>query len=575
MRLGVLVAAVALVLAGGAAQAEGLVDCSGPGFAKAVGLKPGFAPDCVEIERRALPVDGGKWTVRAVRNKATDGNAVLPQAQAYMDMVADAFEVWEPDAAAVGLKFTNVTVYVTDPAGSEIDFAGLVQGEDEKPSDHPAHAEGLTFPGECVVAMNTAATATYDLIDLRHLVAHEVFHCVQSASFNKTALTLSPESDWWVEGTAQMFASLVVADPESALRAKEFAKVIGAIPLTQTGYNSEVFFAYLWQQGPAVMGSFFANVSWNPGEDEQMKATEKAVGVEVLRGFPTAWIDGTISLPSGVAYPKPDLPKATVITETRELPSGTEPFTIDTWNLGFVGGEYVVGDGKRYRARPLKGGDWGDLPFEIKPKDCGLPEEFVATRFVTTSIPDSIGIPISVTKMQECVGCVILAKQDQCMVGRWRLNRDDHLAWLQKQAVDMKEVRYTSAGGGTIDLVLDATGTAQWVMEGFQIGAVYEPKDLAAYDITIEIDVAANAILDGEWSTDGKGSMNYCGKGAMGDFTSRVRIPGLEEDEVVVEAPVEDMFLTYNCSGDKATMAYMGPAPLPGDFPAWRLDRVK
>jgi hypothetical protein len=568
-----LIAALAALVAG-AAEAEGLVDCSSPGFAKAVGLKTGFPTDCVEIARQTLPVDGGKWTVRAVRLKATDANAVAPQAQTYMEMVADAFEVWEPDAAAVGLKFTNVTIFVTDPSGTEVDFEGLVQGEDKDPAEHPAHAEGKAFPGECVVAMNSLATATYDLTDLQHLVAHEVFHCVQDASFNKTALSLAPDSDWWVEGTAQMFASLVVADPQSALRGAEFNKVIQTTPLTQTGYNSEVFFAYLWQQGPAVMGSFFANVTWNPGEDEQMAATEKALGAEVLQGFATAWVDGTISLPTGVTFPKPDLGKPVVITDNQELPSEVEPFIIDAWAMSFVGAEFIAMDGKVYRVRPDKGGDWGAFPLEIKLKECGLPESYVAVRFVGNSIKDGLGLPITVTKMQDCVACVRLAKADQCMVGMWQLNRDDHLSWLQKQAVDMADVRFSSVGGD-IFLKLDPDGKAQWIMDGFQVGAVYEPAELQAYDISIEIDVRADAVLDGEWSTDGAGTMNYCGMGAAGDYTSKVRVPGLEEDEVALEAPVEDMFLTYNCAGAKATMAYMGPAPLPGDFPAWRLDRVK
>jgi hypothetical protein len=566
--------AALLALMAGAAQAEGLVDCSSPGFAKAVGLKPGFPTDCAEIARQTLPVDGGKWTVRAVRLKATDANAVAPQAQAYMEMVADAFEVWEPDAAAVGLKFTNVTIFVTDPAGTEIDFEGLVQGEEEKPADHPAHAEGDAFPGECVVAMNSIATATYDLTDLRHLVAHEVFHCVQYASFNKTALKLAPDSDWWVEGTAQMFASLVVADPQSALRGAEFNKVIRTTPLTQTGYNSEVFFAYLWQQGPAVMGSFFANVTWNPGEDEQMKAIEKALGGEVLQGFATAWVDGTISLPTGVTFPKPDLGKPVVITDNQELPSEVEPFVMDVWSMSFVGAEFIAMDGKVYRVRPEQGGNWGEFPLEIKLKECGEPEGYVAVRFVGNSIKDGLGLPITVTKMQECVACLNLPKLDQCMVGTWQLNRDDHLSWLQKQAVDMKEVRFSSVGGD-IFLKLDADGKAQWIMDGFQVGAVYEPKELKLYDISIEIDVRADAVLDGDWSTDGGGAMNYCGRAAAGDYTSKVRVPGLDEDEVALEAPIEDMFLTYNCAGTKATMAYMGPAPLPSDFPAWRLDRVK
>jgi hypothetical protein len=52
--------------------------------------------------------------------------------------------------------------------------------------------------------------------------------------------------------------------------------------------------------------------------------------------------------------------------------------------------------------------------------------------------------------------------------------------------------------------------------------------------------------------------MTYCGRGASGDYTSDVRIPGLQEDSVSLEAPVEDMYLSYSCGGASAKMTYAG-----------------
>lgn len=578
MRHGLL--AVGLVLAAGAAQAEGLADCKGEAFRKSLGLKPGFGFDCVEVARVTPPVDGGRWTVRALRNASTPEGYVQAYAQEYVETAVKTFVAWEPYVAGIGLNYGNVTIVFADPMGSEIDFGEGANGHGH--SFVGAHADGFSFAQDCIVSVNLEAINSIYTEWFAGNMAHEMFHCVQSWSLPQAAVNPGGGAQhWWQEGSANFFAAIAAMDHKRiSTNEAAFLGSIATKPLTQQGYDSTIFFAYLAQQGMPTLAVFFKGLATTPGEEAQQKATEAALGQEVLNGFAMALADGTIALPSGYTFAKQDLPEADVVTDTVDLPTATQPFTIETRQFSFVKATFAASDGKLFQVREVggedagAGGEWGGFPTEIKPKDCAVPVDLLATRFVTTKPISRMGLPISVLKMQDCVVCTALPKMDQCMVGTWRLNRDDHLSWLQKQNVDMADVRFTSVGGD-IFLKLASDGSAQWIMDGFQVGAVYEPAELKMFDTMIEIDVNANAVLEGAWSTDDQGGMNYCGRGASGDYTSNVRIPGLQEDTVSLAAPVEDMYLSYTCGGQSAKMTYAGPAPIAGDFPEWRLDRAQ
>ena len=574
MRHWIWVAVVGLLLAAGASRAEGLQDCMSANFRAALRVKADFAFDCVEIARVTPPVDGGRWTIRALRNASTPEGYVQVYAQDFLATAEKAFIAWEPYVSGIGLKYGNVSIVFMDPLGSEVSFQAYVEGHGHLVG--AAHANGRSFPKDCIVSVNMEAVTHSSGEFLAPLMAHELFHCVQFWSFPaKATYPGDGAQSWWQEGSANFFATLVAPD-EAGTEAEAIA-FIGSIakkPLTRQAYNSTIFFAYLAQQGMPTLAAFFNGLATAPGEQAQQKATEAALGPEILNGFAMALVDGTIALPSGYTFVAPPLPEAEFVTDTVDLPTATEPFTIETRQFSFVKAEFAAADGKLFRVREAEGDVWGEFPTEIKPKDCAVPVDLLATRFVTTKPKDTVGIPITVMKMQDCVTCTALPKMDQCLVGTWLLNRNDHLSWLQKQAVDMADVRFTSVGGD-IFLEISSDGTAQWIMDGFQVGAVYEPAELKMFDTQIEIDVNANAVLTGAWSTDDQGGMNYCGRGASGDYTSNVRIPGLQEDTVSLEAPVEDMYLSYTCGSQSAKMTYAGPAPIPGDFPEWRLDRVK
>jgi hypothetical protein len=568
MRHGLL--AAGLVLAAGAAQAEGLADCRSAAFVKVLAMKPNYSFDCVEIARVSPPVDGGRWTLRVLRNAAS-GPQVDGFGQAALAAAERAYIAFEPYVTGLGLRYGNVTMVLGDPVETDLDFGDDGHGH----ATAVANARSGSLPNECLVSVNLAHIAAQSADYFDNVVAHELFHCVQYWSFPAYANATGGADRWWVESTANLFGNIASYDPSGTEHdAVRFLTSIHKTPLTRQAYKGEMFFAFLLQKGLPTLDAFFRAVPGAATEEAQQKAMEQALGVELLQEFAVAAVDGKIALPSGQTYLAAALPEAEFVTDTVDLPTATQPFTIEMRQFSFVKAEFAAADGKLFRVREAEGDVWGEFPTEIKPKDCAVPVDLLATRFVTTKPKDTVGIPITVMKMQDCVTCTALPKMDQCLVGTWLLNRNDHLSWLQKQAVDMADVRFTSVGGD-IFLEISSDGTAQWIMDGFQVGAVYEPAELKMFDTQIEIDVKANAVLTGAWSTDDQGGMNYCGRGASGDYTSNVRIPGLQEDTVSLEAPVEDMYLSYTCGSQSAKMTYAGPAPIPGEFPEWRLDRVK
>jgi len=562
-----LLALVALVWGG--AVLAGPVDCTGDAFRKALALKPSYGFDCVEVKSVPSPVDGGGWTIRAVRNKSTEEGYVLPFAELALQTFTKAFQVWDPYAADLGLSFRNVTIVFVDPEGSEINFDFKVHGHGKGVG--AAHVNGLAFPDDCVVSVNIPEIKALELEAMGNILAHEAFHCVQAWSFGAANAPGDGAQAWWQEGTAEFFASMVEMDAGRYLGfADSFLTTIDKKPLTQQAYNSTIFFAFLWQQGSGVMGGFLKGLATSPGEMAQMQATEKALGDELLVRFAEAVVDGSIALPTGMQFPALETLAQNVFSTDGQFDSGKVSFTIDAHDIDFVGGSFAVADAARYRVREVGGSVWGDMPTMVEPENCKVPKEYLAVRLVGTKVNETLGFPVVVTRYKECQVCQALPEQDACLVGTWALRQDSLLSYLQKAAVDSKDVTYSSISGD-VALVMTKDGSAQWLSQGLQIEAVVSS---AQFPYDIDISVQTDGIVSGRWST-GASSMNFCAESQDIDQTSTVKIPGLAEDVVTSTGPLEDSFLIYECHPKVLTLIYTGPNSVEGPAPTWVLDRIK
>jgi hypothetical protein len=554
----------------GAAWADGPTDCKGAAFQKALKLKPGFSFDCVEIMKAASPVDGGQWTIRALRHAATDGGQVQPFVDLGIEIVTKAFQAWEPYSNELGFKFGNVSIVFVDPNESEIEFVSQVHGLGEY--EAAAHTDGFTVPNDCVISVNVPYLDVKhpELLDLTF--AHELFHCIQHWSYFSAA-GAGPTAAWWEEGSANLFASMVVSDAAffQGLGGK-FLASIHEKPLTQQSYYSIVFFAWLWQQGPTTMGSFFKGLATQPGEAAQMAATETALGPDLLDAFAQVLVDGTIALPQGFEFDALVPVKANkhLFSMDGQWEAGKIPFTVDAHEVSFMAGSFAVADPVRYDVRKSDSPVWGEMPMMIEPVNCQEEQIYYATRFVTSQLKDSYGLPVIATRYAECHVCQALTELDQCLVGKWKLRNDSLLAYLKLAAADMKDVRYSSVAG-TVMLEVTADGKAQWITEGLEIGAQIPVKEFAS---EVEVEVEMDGIVSGRWTTAAS-EMHFCAESIDAKYTSKVRMPGIAEDVVTETLPMQDSYLTYQCSGTTLTAIFTGPGTISGPSPSWTMDRIK
>ena len=559
---------VTLVMcAAGMARAEEPADCDGGAFRSAIGADAAFK--CAEIGRTAYNANGQSFTIRTLRDASTDAQLVSQHAAESLDAMLSAISVFDDLAAPFGFEFGNVSVLMVDPNRVVGDMAG------EKFSGVYADANAYSFARECIIRINIPVNDKSGIESLRNTAAHELFHCIQYWSYPKAA-GAGDAAKWWVEGSAEFFASQVQIDTERLdSLGGQFVASIDKTPLTQQPYRSVVFFAWLWSQGTDKMAAFFKGLSASGSETSQIDATVASVGEMPLQAFGQAVIDGKVAMPSGYTFLAP--PEQVVTTaindDDKQIDLQVKPFTLVQHALHFSNGTYNAwAGGSSFYKREQSGGDWSELdPMEsIEPESCKDVRMILAARFITETYADKV--VLAAHRAKECFECAKMPKIDQCVVGKWRMSNEALLTYLQATH-GQTETSNFSGVGGTAVLVFDKDGKAQFVLEGFRIGA--EVKMDKDSDDVVLINVEGNGIDSGEWGTDEGGAMNYCAKEASIGFKIRVELPSGYTNETEQEGMLEDSLWTYNCSGNDLLLRYVGPVTLPdGVEPRWQLTRM-
>lgn len=550
------------------AHADGFGDCTDPAYFKTFNVSTADSPACVVIAEESATLSGQPIAVRALRTKTTNGAWADPFGKEAIDLVLTAFTTWDAHAAQLGFKFTNVTIFITDPEDPSIEVP------EEKFPDAWADTQGLTRPGECFIRFNTLKSVTTTLDHIRTILAHEAFHCVQAASF-KDAILIDPKaSHWWIEGTANFFANLAHLNPEDVdTLGAAFSAQIQTTPLTRIDYPSMTFFAFLWGEGPDAMAQFFAGLPATPGEAAQMEALLASVGPDRLQRFAQAMVDGTIHMPAGNAFPPLAAPATTTFQGDGKVDFPSAPFTILQHALHFTGGNYSVASGIEFFSREQgSSAPWEPMPFDIAPADCKDIYMLHVVRFDTDTIPANYPRPLNAFRYLPCWECEKLPKMDQCLAGTWRLSNESLISFLQSRRIT-EEVNYNSMAGQII-LTMNPDGSAQWLAEDVSIAADYLPKSLAEMKIPFYITVKAFGIDQAEWS-GADGTANICPVAPGIDFTSTVESSLTGEVTVETAGMAQAMSVVYDCSPQTLAMQYTGPMTLGEDAPRWTFDRVK
>lgn len=404
-------------------HAQSFGDCSDPEYRKLFDPRIEHRPfDCVERLRLEVSTEAGPRQMRLLHDR-NGGWALSSGALAAFEQgMRSAQEALE----LIGtFRMDNVTVLLID---------GLPPRE--RHSDDFSHIVALTgaSDGECRVGIylvSAGGAAQY----AAYVVAHEIFHCVQKATFSPAQMATAggDGGDWWIEGSADWFAALALPElgplPDRIAR---FDATSADTPLHEMAYEAVVFFLWLNdQRGPSSILPFMHTMADRPGAWAQRRAMQEALGADEWLAFAEAYIGRDIKHPHGTPISiSPAEGDTWTWNATRTENLTLEPFVIRRGWVEFECGRWAteVRPGESYGVR-ADGGAWGDLPGSIDTND-GDASRY---RFVGMGArPSDMAVAIAGEIEAGCQPCGGTDVIDTCIVGTWQETGGGPIEWMQQ-----------------------------------------------------------------------------------------------------------------------------------------------
>lgn len=279
-----------------------------------------------------------------------------------------------------------------------------------------AHVAGTACP---VFIYTTVATGHISTGDYAQVLAHELFHCLQSYNFRSRAVTHYTSAAWWVESIAEYYSRKAIpgVDFEEGDLVRGFDAAIKYLPLTNWNlrYSNLVFMEYAGNElGDRGMVDLMGAMPEVAGEAAQRAAFAAfPSSQDLLHRFAQAYFENRI--PGVRVHPTPmdTININGSATASVEAP----PLTVRSYVFNFAAAQgfanVLVPDGSPGRSTVLPaGGGWGALPNVIG-KEC-QPRTylFVLTSTAATSEPYRLAYNSSLTEESEC--------NNSCLVGTWR-----------------------------------------------------------------------------------------------------------------------------------------------------------
>lgn len=495
----------AVLILGAASQGRaGFQDCTTPEFAADKVMRPEFV--CEPI--RELSVEAFRRSVR-IRTLRWKGDDTGLQYEPLVIEAAETTLAWlDGYVETYGLKVQDLTfvfanVGLTDPG-------------------NPLADSQAWDPTECVIRVNVAvgdATSAGDVLqDFRNSIAHEVFHCIQGATWPEQSAVPLKDTKWWKEGTAQFIAHWIYPNHgDLELRAATFADEVQITPLHQTGKSGGqvVFFAWLASGNVYPIFDFIAGMPTVPGEAAQRQALLERVPPYLLAEFPRLWVDGTIMMPDGYKFPKIKPLEEQDVTGSGPFIVETIPLTLFLQDVTYIGGSYyVTGHGDpdvSYRRKGSKPGDWSGIGLINIDQGC---KDDITLRFAGMSFgtgPETV--TLEAMKRDGCEACVVASGQDACLIGSWVADQGD----LSRVIYDMAPASVSDVEvSGNFGVKFDADGKAYFGFHKLRIKLNYTDEGVSATAIDI------GGSVDNTWTTD-ENNLYMCYQGS--DAALQIVIP--------------------------------------------------
>jgi hypothetical protein len=492
MRLGLTLCRLGLVLflqaflmlaAAPQAQAE-FLDCTTPEFAVSKVRNKDFV--CEPIRELSVDAFGRSVRIRTLRWK---GDTTDPQYEPLVVEAAQTTLAWldgyreSYDLKVQDLTFVFGNLVLSDPGDP---FADALPGD----------------PKECVIRINVAVADTKSLGDVLEkfhgTIAHEVFHCIQGATWPDQLRQYSKGATWWVEGTAQYIAHWIYPVPQDLdSRVRSFAADLQTIPLHKSSSNggSVVFFAWLASNKIYPIFDFIKAMPTVPGEEAQRTALLSQVPFYLLAEFPRDFVDGAITMPDGYVFKKPEPKQKQDVIASGPLVIQATPLTMILWDVTFIGGGYyVTGQGApdvSYRKPSGPAGDWSSIGLINVEQGC---ENDTTLRFVGMGFgtgPEAV--TLDATKLPGCEACFVASDRDACLIGTWVADQGDLSRVIYDMApASVSDVEVT----GNFGVKFDPDGKAYFGFHKLRIKLKYTDEGVSASAIDI------GGSVDNTWTTD-------------------------------------------------------------------------
>lgn len=532
--------------------ASAFSECTSAIFAESSAQETGFV--CEQI--RTLSFQAMNRTVQ-VRSVKVKGDTRADQYEPIiMDAVEQSLATFSNYGGYALLKVSDISIVLMEP--------GI---EPETP--RMADTDAVEQPNECVMRVFTNLHDTIGtgdvLLDLRNTVAHELFHCVQFATW--TPAFVAENSDWWIEGTAELMGHVVYENPTSLTAyMTPFAEQSHAKPITQLSYENVIFFSWLWNRDPSFLFKLLDAMPASGGEAAQRAGLVKAVGDAKLADFVRDYADGLVKTPHGLQVPAPSLEPPLVISGTSTDADGVIPFSVYIKDIAYQNGQYLITTSGKpdvsYKSLDDPSAKW-EMPMMISAD--GPCEKVKTFRFAGMSVATEGDetFTISSQKLPGCEDCVAGPVRDQCLVGTWVMNGASLASSIHEQQPDALDAVTVS---GTVAIKFDGQGKSVFGFNKFRLEG--KPAN-SGPAVAFRVDIAGT--IDSDWSAE-SGKLLTCYRGS--EAALQISVPGAKAAPMkFADMPMEkSMTYSYQCNG--ANEAFLTMDMENGKF-TFRMDRAQ
>jgi hypothetical protein len=527
-----------LLLNANAARAQ-FANCAAAGFLGGVDARmAGTALSCDEAVRFTIETPGGPRQVRIIYSTRDLSPGLLGR-------IADIRRGIERSAAAlreIGQGATaDITVWASDLIGPAVD--------DTDTADATAEPIGST-DSECVIALYQGLGGR----EVAYVIAHEFFHCVQFYTFrDRTRLAAST---WWMEGTAEWFASRAYpgrgySDADVAM----FDATSYETALTSMDQESVVFFFWLDHIFGASMAMALMTAMPDSGsEAAQQDKLASFLSANDFQRFAEEYLDRRIVQPGGRAIPSNPFPgDIHVWEESGEHTLRANRFVLARFQLDIACGEWSIirrdEDGTWKVSRDEE--PWEDMPPRLTVAGPDSDRYRVAA-FGTQAAGFQVTVEAKRNPCQQCAATTVDDEAVACLIGSWKLASGGYGKQIQqmlKLTGQFESIEYPDLESV---LVINRDGTFEFPGPPEDYKAEMRTGSGKLFSGLGTLAMASN----GQWSVDGD-RLHLCQSPARVNIDLTVVNPDGNAERVQTsgrpESPIRRS-RTFSCAGGSLTL---------------------